>query len=293
MKFLLQLVLAVIVASSAIAENSAQEKDRVKAEMEAEAAANLKREAVLAELKRLGAHDWAGDYYAGDGTGMNVSLTLAPDSGYVFEWRSCLDVFVRDSGPAIWKDGHVHLSFTESSRKLLPAVDFIAPELISIPWGVRRYIIPAGGIVGFCNEINQGMEPRSNMLQGSYLLRIGDEKKKADGLPILPIEFKRYLLSKPVEAKIIAVGVSAPRPSIGGLKFKATPLTLDAGTNRGLLAGMELFVTESGGPTEPVRITEVEPGRAEATMIQNEKEQVPKVGSPISTRAWWHSKKAD
>src|SRR5262245_17678882 len=38
------------------------------------------------ELASLGAHDWAGTYYQGDGLGCNVVLRLAPTGGATYTW---------------------------------------------------------------------------------------------------------------------------------------------------------------------------------------------------------------
>ena len=129
---------------------------------------------------------------------------------------------------------------------------------------------------------------------GSYLLRCGDEKKKIVGLPKLPDEYEQYLLPKPVEATIIAVGPYSTRPSVVDWKFKDTPVTLDAGTKHGLRVGMELVVTKPRDTVESVRITKVEDNRAEAIMIQaGEEEPGPKVGWRVSTQAPWRVRKTN
>ena len=56
----------------------------------AEHKATERRSAVQAEIKTLGKHPWAGEYYEGDGLGVGISLALAPKAGYVFEWHGCL-----------------------------------------------------------------------------------------------------------------------------------------------------------------------------------------------------------
>src|SRR6267143_4128952 len=54
-----------------------------------EAASETKKKLINQELDILKAHPWAGKYYYGDGLGVNVHLSLAPKSGFVFTWNGC------------------------------------------------------------------------------------------------------------------------------------------------------------------------------------------------------------
>jgi len=165
----------------------------------AESGADRLRKNIASELKALPDHPWAGEYYAGDGLGVNMSLSIAPKSGFVFEWHGCLGLYDRNYGAVTSANDHLHLSFTfENVRK---GFQGIAPELLSVPWGERRYLVPASDIVGFCNQVNEGSEPRGGV-HGVYLLRKGDEKKPASGLPKVPKEFQVYLVSKPIQADV-------------------------------------------------------------------------------------------
>jgi hypothetical protein len=144
MKMSLHITMAVLLASSAIAHSQDREKHSEKAQR----VAKLKREKILQEIQKLGPHDWAGEYYAGDGLGVNTSLVLAPSSGYVFEWHGCLGLYDRNYGVVAWTNSRVCLSFTfENTRK---GFQGIAPELIPVPWGARQYLVPADDIIGFC-----------------------------------------------------------------------------------------------------------------------------------------------
>ena len=86
MKTPFQITLVLLLVSVAVAAD----REQAKHSDSAERTANSKRQAILAELKRLGDHEWAGEYYAGDGVGVNTSVVIAPHSGYVFEWHGCL-----------------------------------------------------------------------------------------------------------------------------------------------------------------------------------------------------------
>jgi hypothetical protein len=282
MRIHLQIILVLLLGSVAVAADNEQAKQSASAERNA----NKKRLAILAEIKRLGDHEWAGEYYAGDGLGVNTSVVIAPHSGYVFEWHGCMGLYDRNYGTATWTNGRICLSFAfENQRK---GFQGIAPELIPVPWGSRHYLIPADDLVGFCNNINEGQEPRKDS-HGTYLLRREDEKKPVTGFPKVPAEYEAYILAKPIEATIITVSPSATRPSVADWKFKDTHVTIDAGKQQGLRVGMELFVTKPQNTVNSVQITKVEETRSDAVMVQiGENEPGPKTGWRLSTQSPWN-----
>jgi hypothetical protein len=286
MKAHVQISLALLLLSVA----NAAARGQVKYSAHAERTAKSKQQAILAEIKKLTNHAWAGEYYAGDGLGVNTSVVIAPKSGYVFEWHGCLGLYDRNYGAVVWTNDRIRLSFTfDNQRK---GFQGIAEELIPVSWGSRRYLIPADDLIGFCNNVNKGSEPR-NGSHGFHLLRRGDEKKTVTGFPQVPEEYRQYLLATPIEGTIIAVGPYTTRPSVLDWKFKDTPVTIDAGSQQGLRVGMELVVTKPRETVESARITKVVETRSEAVMIQaGEDEPGPKVGWRLSTQAPWNVHRA-
>lgn len=283
MKICLLLSLMLVFANVGFAAG----QEQAKLSASAESTARSKQQAILAEIKKLKSHEWAGEYYAGDGLGVNTSVVIAPKSGYVFEWHGCLGLYDRNYGSVTWTNDQIRLSFTFANQR--KGFQGIAPELIPISWGARRYLIPADDVVGFCNNINEGREPR-NSSHGFYLLHQGDEKKMVTGFPKVPSKYQDYLLAKPIEATIIAVSPYTTRPSVVDWKFKDTTVTIDVGARQGLRVGMELAVTKPQDTVESLRVTKVEETRSEAVMIQvGEEEPGPKAGWRLSTQAPWNS----
>lgn len=265
-----------------------QNAETAKYSAEAEKTAKDLATKIQAEIKILGNHPWAGEYYLGDGMGVNVHFSISPKTGYVFEWHGCMGLYDRNYGAVTAKNGKLQLSFTfENKREEVQGID---EEFIPVAWGKRSYLIPSKDVVGFCNEVNDGSEPRDG-LHGKYLLRVGDEKKAVSGFPTVPQEFKSYLLAKPIETEITAVGKSATRSFGSDLYDIKTAVTLKDGKKAGLLTGMKLYVTEDGFYTDSVTVRKVEEDRSEGIMSQmGEKDQRPKVGWKLSTLAPWDKK---
>jgi hypothetical protein len=243
------------------------------------------KERIQAAATALTNHPWAGAYYCGDGLGVNVHLFLTPGTGYVFEWHGCLGLYDRNYGTITETNGRIRLSFTfKNERK---GFQGIAEEFIPVAWGERVYLIPSDDVVGFCNKVNEGIEPR-DAFYGFYLLRKGDEKKTVSGFPIVPEEYRAYLLDKPITAEIVSINSVTTRPSVCEWKFKDTTVTVNAGTDKGLRKGMEMQVVKPGNVVESVTITKVENNTSQAVMIQvGEKEPGPKKGWQLSTRCRW------
>lgn len=263
----------------------AVERDEAKYTETAENTAKQLQERIQAVAATLTNHPWAGRYYCGDGLGVNVSLFLAPGAGYVFEWRGCLGLYDRNYGSVTETNSRVRLSFTfKNERK---GFQGIAEEFIPVVWGERCYLIPSDDVVGFCNKVNEGTEPR-DAPHGFYLLRRGDEKNAASGFPIVPEEYRPYLLAKPITGEIISINSVTTRPSVCEWKFKDTSVTLDAGKDKGLREGMEMQVVRPGNVVKSVTITKVEASTSQAIMTQiGEEESGPKKGWQLSTRCRW------
>jgi hypothetical protein len=165
-----------------------REMELVRREQAADQAAAKLRQAILDEIESLGGHEWAGDYYYGDGLGVNVSLMLAPKSGYLFEWNGCMGLYDRNYGPVDFSNGRLRLTFTlPNSRERFRG---IAGEFIPVAWGSREYLIPPDKVIDFCDDVKRGVEPRRGR-HGQHLLRRGDETKLTTGSPTLPVEYEK------------------------------------------------------------------------------------------------------
>jgi hypothetical protein len=249
--------------------------------------AEVLREAIRAEIESLDAHPWAGEYYEGDGLGVNVYLSIAPQAGYVFEWHGCLGLYDRNFGAVGVKEGKLHLTFTFPNER--KGFQGIAEELIPIAWGDRSYLIPAGDVVGFCNEVNDGSEPR-NGLHGYYLLRKGDGAKNVTGLPAVPKEFEPYLLKRPIETEIVGVEKVRSASEKGEVVRADVNVTVRHGKKTGLLPGMKLYVTDPEDLVESIIIKKVEQEKSEGVMSSfGPMKKVPKIGWKLSTRCPWNS----
>jgi len=92
------------------------------------AASEAQTKRIQRELRQLRSHDWAGEYYFGDGLGVNVSLALAPANGFVFSWHGCLGLYDLNYGDVDFSNGTVKLLFKYTNTQR--GFRGIAPELL-------------------------------------------------------------------------------------------------------------------------------------------------------------------
>lgn len=76
-------------------------------------------------------------------------------------------------------------------------------DLIPVRWGEQLHLVPRNEGPHYCNLVNLGWISRYP--GRCFYLRDCDDKPKVEGLPSVPKEWKRMLLTKPIQGKIINV----------------------------------------------------------------------------------------
>ena len=137
----------------------------------------------------------AGKYYSGDGLGFNMTLVIKPEGGFSYESRGCTGKYAEANGAATIANGVITLK-PEGKVKQQPFT------LIPVRWDERLYLVDKEKLLEFCNDVNQGSEPRKDA-HGSAYIRIGDERKVVSGPPNLPGEWRTFLLRKPVVGVVV------------------------------------------------------------------------------------------
>lgn len=223
-----------------------------------------RRNNILAELNRLPNHEWAGDYYLGGGSGLYISLQLAPESGFAFYSSGCvIGIYEIQAGTVEWSAGKVRLR--PMLAKVSDGLFREFREYYPVKWGNRRYLIGEDEMLRFANEINQGLEPGVSIFRYRclFLVRESDLSKKTEGQPALPEQFRHYVLKKPIRAEVIAVGPSNTKKveGVSGLWGRFTEVTLNVGSTRGVFVGMEFRAFHPKDVYASGQVTRVEADR--------------------------------
>jgi hypothetical protein len=253
---------------------------------EAEAEESSRRDRILAALRKVPDHAWAGEYYQGDGLGVNQNLLLGPAGDFVFHWRGCLGVYDRNFGSLRHEGQKIHLDFIYPNE--LKGFQGVAAELIPVPWGNRHYLIPADEMADFCNAVQKGREPRQGA-HGSFLLRKDDWKLALEGRPELPLEFRAWLLDRPISGTVTAVGSSRLHEGKAGIKFRISDVTLNVGKVDGVYPGMEFYFLDESGTSAKVTRVDGRESSAEIVEVLSEGSEgrTPKAGVSVSSKPPW------
>jgi hypothetical protein len=205
------------------------------------------------ELAALGerAPQWAGEYVMYYG-----GLSLAPDSGFAYSKRNCLDFEAFNYGAVTFSGGVVTLHPVLPDQPGHPT----PRRLFPIVWGERHYLIAEERMLDFINGVNDGSEPLTPAFLTPFLIRFGDFTKPVSGKPALPEAFREYLLDRPIETVITAVGDRRPFDQ----HSDAATIVLDAGARAGLKVGMMLYLRRPQARAISARVTRVGDASAEA-----------------------------
>ena len=215
----------------------------------------------------LGLQSVVGDYYSGDGHGLSVNLSLRSDASFSFSRGGHLGQLAAIEGHARLEGSSLHLepaaTLPHAEAELLPR------KLVVVPWDERVYLVPDEEGPLFAAHVTRGREPR-NVIYGWFLLRRSDWQKAASGLPELPHAWQKWLLQRPVDARIIRA-LARHRAEI------------DAGDKQGLHPGVLLtLVSKQYGPSD-VRVVSV---ATDSSIIENDYGDPPLlIGWRVTSRA--------
>lgn len=215
-------------------------------------------EAEIAELRQAEtdqsgwAKEWAGSYYVGDGTGMNVTILIAPKAGVTYTWRGCLGLYDANHGDIVE-------SFPGGVRVKL-AIDparsryrFMDSTLYFVRWGDRRYLVPESQMDELVSNYNEGSYARNSLYSAPRKFTndarphgFGLEPTPA-GVPELPPQYARQLILKRTELSVTEAITLDSRAVGEHLQQKRWKLECKGGSAEGIYVGMVIAYPPNSG----------------------------------------------
>lgn len=229
------------------------------------------------ELASGTSDEWSGEYYYGDGLGVNVAFSMTPKSGFAFTWNGCLGLYDLNYGDVAFENGRYKLKFRYPNKR--EGFEGIAPDFIPVRWSSRHYLIPSEEFVSFLNAINSGFESAETSRSHRFLLKLGDERTPVTGFPNVPAEYKAYLLNAPIKARISSVGASKDIQD-----GRVTRVVINVGSADGVKPGMEFYIYKPSTVFEAVEVLNLSEHSAEAEIHQyGSKPPTPNLDWQLST----------
>jgi hypothetical protein len=254
----------------------------------AEAAiAEQKWQEIEAELIATSRSEWAGEYDCADNGTDGALMIWAPTSGFVVQWVGCYPgVHDVNYGSVVVADGRIQLGEELPVRKIRS--NAISEELIFVRWDTCHYLVPSDRMLEFCNAVNGGGGDEANVGVRGFLSKLGESRLESKGLPEVPAEYTKYLLRRPVRARISHVGEirSESDPNNPDRKRRIVEVTVDSGDRKGLQPGMWLYLHSplEFGLVERLEITSVAPASCRVVLELDHDGEAPRVGWRVSTR---------
>lgn len=231
--------------------------------------------------------EWAGDYYTGDGLGMNVMIHIAPENGVTYTWTGCLGLYDANHGDIVetFPNG-VRLALAIPVRG--DCFDFISERLYFVRWGDERYLVPESQMLKLVNNFNKGGYARQSMFNIPRLVRNNEFHRRAEtppGLPELPEKYATLLRTERVVLTVTSLTEHPVRRVTGDVHVYEYDLVLSGGADKAVFKGME-FRINANDATGTLRITEVSDdssqGKATFYTSGNHQRDLIKIGQSIS-----------
>lgn len=201
------------------------------------------------------ARRWAGEYYVGDGLGMNVQILVAPDAGITYTWHGCMGLYDGNHGQItgtfdLNDDAKPDGLTIEWTLHPQTDYDFDSERFFFVPWlgpdgaVARRYLVPEDQMLAVVNDVLSGwgddlfFAPRLHELdaEGQLMRRWNDAA--VVGAPHVP-EPWASMLSSPADFGLVT---HVENPTIAvitrGVESTTCRVTIDAGASDGVFLGL-------------------------------------------------------
>jgi len=198
----------------------------------------------------------AGSYSAGDGF-VSQRIVVAPDCGVRISYGSDAGDSWEENGPGALSGGVLQLPAQAEKP-----VHQHPTRFVLVPWKPRAFLVAEEKLVTFCNAVNAGAEPSRVWW---IVSKDGVRETRPEGLPEVPGEARKLLLSSPLRGSVVKV----ERPEIVETvkngdceerrKTQSASVRVSLGARDGLLKGMLLFASNPRRPSldADLRVTEV------------------------------------
>ncbi len=140
------------------------------------------------------ATDWHGVYVVHVADAPELRIQLDPDGRFAYKLFTSPHAVQSHTGR--WTVRDLAITLSPEVADGAPFPDVVA-HWVGVRWGPRRYLVPEGRMVEFCNAVNLGAEPRRSA-DGGFPLAAGDWETPVSGRPDLPPEWRDYLLEEPL-----------------------------------------------------------------------------------------------
>ena len=207
------------------------------------------------------AHDWAGEYYVGDGLGMNVRIHVAPEAGITYTWHGCLGLYDGNYGEITGSfdldaDGRADGLTIDWALHKATGFAYDSKTFYFVRWKGpdgkpgRRYLVPESKMLEVVNDYNAGGFARDGMYSAPLKRDTAEpgwraSRSAVEGVPQLPAKWSKLLLLKPVDAVVTSVSPITTGNVTIGVDVTRARVFLDKGSADGLYLGLTINLPDA------------------------------------------------
>ena len=198
--------------------------------------------------------DLPGEYYFGDGLGVNCMLTLLTHGRFRFRWTGCLGDYDRNYG-AWTVDGDRLLLHPERAN---PHKGFEGMDLRFIPvqWGARIWLVDENQMPGFCDMAREGWPASGRDIHGEQyvkLIKVPVSGSAVGKRPRVPERYREFLEQGSASATVRRTLPDGTVLLDCGLRTRMRPGLLLAWVGDGPATDLEILsVTKDSAVGRPV-----------------------------------------
>lgn len=148
------------------------------------------------------AAEWAGQYYSGDGLGMNARIMIAPKSGVTYTWHGCMGLYDANHGDIaeVLPDG-LRLKLVLEERQT--SYQYMSSRLYFVRSRGERFIVPAVLMINYVNRRNGVTDLIMSDPPCRYEgRRVNRDAEVGDDFP-LPAEFEAFIIRRPITLTVV------------------------------------------------------------------------------------------
>lgn len=175
--------------------------------------------------------NWEGSFVSGVGIHGRNEYIISKERGYVYSSKG------RDMGRVIEEGDSIVLVSELTPKK---SVRFFV-----VQWSERIYLVESSLILHFCNAYNAGkLDTYTHLGMLFYVKNNNNALGHLKGIPKVPNNYRKYILQKPINARIISLLGKIDETMILGVNSQVSGylISIDAGKTRGICCGMKMYL---------------------------------------------------
>ncbi|MEQ1826628.1 MAG: hypothetical protein ABL921_11815 [Pirellula sp.] len=248
-------IVLIFLTKSIVADEPVDQETAKLAQRAHEKFANTKIASIKEEIAENPAHPWAGTYFQTQGIGSST-FVVAQKSGVVSRSYRCVGAST-SLGKVVADESHLRFVLEPTDGSPIETQTYIP-----VRWGSIKLLIEPHEILDFLSDYREG-QLRSSVLSN------GDWKQCAIGPLVIPEKYERYRSLEHIQCQVVDAKIAISTTKKGDDRTE-TMVTLNVGSDAGLIPGMILTSSKTSNHAIQFHVAQVSATTSIATSYQTD-----------------------